>query len=174
MESGEGDEEMRGCARCGTLLRSQLPTENYSIDSSYVNSRAHLIKRTGERKRAQGQEEHVQKSTSTFKDLEGNSLKDSGHEESDQTDSEHDVQRGHYVDTAVNDVLNMTVPPNVCQLPDQGLSEEEEKRRINGEKRDNKPSESRLFVEHLAKLGPNRQQMGKQGDQDDPRQREGD
>ncbi|XP_045573945.1 protocadherin-19 isoform X6 [Salmo salar] len=77
-------------------------TENY-IDSSYVNSRAHLIK-----------------STSTFKDLEGNSLKDSGHEESDQTDSEHDVQRGHYIDTAVNDVLNMTVPPNVCQLPDQG------------------------------------------------------
>ncbi|XP_029516001.1 protocadherin-19-like isoform X7 [Oncorhynchus nerka] len=59
-------------------------------------------------------------STSTFKDLEGNSLKDSGHEESDQTDSEHDVQRGHYIDTAVNDVLNMTVPPNVCQLPDQG------------------------------------------------------
>ncbi|XP_031646165.1 protocadherin-19 isoform X6 [Oncorhynchus kisutch] len=59
-------------------------------------------------------------STSTFKDLEGNSLKDSGHEESDQTDSEHDVQRGHYIDTAVNDVLNMTIPPNVCQLPDQG------------------------------------------------------
>ncbi|XP_035805171.2 protocadherin-19 isoform X8 [Amphiprion ocellaris] len=81
-------------------------TENYSIDSSYVNSRAHLIK-----------------STSTFKDLEGNSLKDSGHEESDQTDSEHDVQRGHYVDTAVNDVLNMTVPPNICQLPDQDPSE---------------------------------------------------
>nr|XP_046262144.1 protocadherin-19 isoform X1 [Scatophagus argus] len=81
-------------------------TENYSIDSTYVNSRAHLIK-----------------STSTFKDLEGNSLKDSGHEESDQTDSEHDVQRGHYVDTAVNDVLNMTVPPNVCQLPDQDTSE---------------------------------------------------
>ncbi|XP_076594674.1 protocadherin-19 isoform X7 [Chaetodon auriga] len=81
-------------------------TENYSIDSSYVNSRAHLIK-----------------STSTFKDLEGNSLKDSGHEESDQTDSEHDVQRGHYVDTAVNDVLNMTVPPNVCQLPEQDPSE---------------------------------------------------
>ncbi|XP_041654169.1 protocadherin-19 isoform X4 [Cheilinus undulatus] len=81
-------------------------TENYSIDNSYVNSRAHLIK-----------------STSTFKDLEGNSLKDSGHEESDQTDSEHDVQRGHYVDTAVNDVLNMTVPPNVCQLPDQDPGE---------------------------------------------------
>lgn len=59
-------------------------------------------------------------STSTFKDLEGNSLKDSGHEESDQTDSEHDVQRGHYVDTAVNDMLNMTVPPNVCQLPERG------------------------------------------------------
>ncbi|XP_031646164.1 protocadherin-19 isoform X5 [Oncorhynchus kisutch] len=80
-------------------------TDNY-IDSSYVNSRAHLIK-----------------STSTFKDLEGNSLKDSGHEESDQTDSEHDVQRGHYIDTAVNDVLNMTIPPNVCQLPDQDSSE---------------------------------------------------
>uniref|UniRef100_A0A8C7MRT0 Protocadherin-19 n=1 Tax=Oncorhynchus kisutch TaxID=8019 RepID=A0A8C7MRT0_ONCKI len=62
-------------------------------------------------------------STSTFKDLEGNSLKDSGHEESDQTDSEHDVQRGHYIDTAVNDVLNMTIPPNVCQLPDQDSSE---------------------------------------------------
>ncbi|XP_072519696.1 protocadherin-19 isoform X4 [Salminus brasiliensis] len=81
-------------------------TENYSIDSSYVNSRAHLIK-----------------STSTFKDMEGNSLKDSGHEESDQTDSEHDVQRGHYADTAVNDVLNMTVPPSNCQLPDQDPTE---------------------------------------------------
>uniref|UniRef100_A0A672SXD4 Protocadherin-19 n=1 Tax=Sinocyclocheilus grahami TaxID=75366 RepID=A0A672SXD4_SINGR len=81
-------------------------TENYSIDSSYVNSRAHLIK-----------------STSTFKDMEGNSLKDSGHEESDQTDSEHDVQRGHYADTAVNDVLNMNVPPNNSQLPDQGKTE---------------------------------------------------
>ncbi|XP_030622040.1 protocadherin-19 isoform X2 [Chanos chanos] len=81
-------------------------TENYSIDSSYVNSRAHLIK-----------------STSTFKDMEGNSLKDSGHEESDQTDSEHDVQRGHYADTAVNDVLNMTVPPNNCQLPEQDTTE---------------------------------------------------
>ncbi|XP_016407965.1 protocadherin-19 isoform X1 [Sinocyclocheilus rhinocerous] len=81
-------------------------TENYSIDSSYVNSRAHLIK-----------------STSTFKDMEGNSLKDSGHEESDQTDSEHDVQRGHYADTAVNDVLNMNVPPNNSQLPDQDQSE---------------------------------------------------
>ncbi|XP_073676988.1 protocadherin-19 isoform X2 [Garra rufa] len=81
-------------------------TENYSIDSSYVNSRAHLIK-----------------STSTFKDMEGNSLKDSGHEESDQTDSEHDVQRGHYADTAVNDVLNMTAPPNNSQLADQDQSE---------------------------------------------------
>ncbi|KAK5618240.1 Protocadherin-19 [Crenichthys baileyi] len=111
IENGEGKEEKRGCARCSTLLRSSqlsvsLSTENYSIDSSYVNSRAHLIK-----------------STSTFKDLEGNSLKDSGHEESDQTDSEHDVQRGHYVDTAVNDMLNMTVPPNVCQLPDQDPGE---------------------------------------------------
>lgn len=55
--------------------------------------------------------------------MEGNSLKDSGHEESDQTDSEHDVQRGHYADTAVNDVLNMTVPPNNSQLPDQGKTE---------------------------------------------------
>uniref|UniRef100_A0A671MTR8 Protocadherin-19 n=1 Tax=Sinocyclocheilus anshuiensis TaxID=1608454 RepID=A0A671MTR8_9TELE len=61
--------------------------------------------------------------TSTFKDMEGNSLKDSGHEESDQTDSEHDVQRGHYADTAVNDVLNMNVPPNNSQLPDQDQSE---------------------------------------------------
>ncbi|KAM9470069.1 protocadherin-19 isoform 2-T2 [Clarias gariepinus] len=81
-------------------------TENFSSDSSYINSRAHLIK-----------------STSTFKDMEGNSLKDSGHEESDQTDSEHDVQRGHYADTAVNDVLSMTVPPNSCQLSDPDSSE---------------------------------------------------
>ncbi|XP_029113211.1 protocadherin-19 isoform X1 [Scleropages formosus] len=81
-------------------------TENYSMDSSYVNSRAHLIK-----------------STSTFKDMEGNSLKDSGHEESDQTDSEHDVQRGLYADTAVNDVLNMSAPPSGCQLPDQEPAE---------------------------------------------------
>lgn len=56
-----------------------------------------------------------------FKDMEGNSLKDSGHEESDQTDSEHDVQRGHYADTAVNDVLNMTVPPSSCHLSDSGM-----------------------------------------------------
>ncbi|KAJ8385724.1 hypothetical protein AAFF_G00183240 [Aldrovandia affinis] len=81
-------------------------TENYSMDSSYVNSRAHLIK-----------------STSTFKDLEGNSLKDSGHEESDQTDSEHDVQRALYADTAVNDALNASAQPNGGQLPDQDASE---------------------------------------------------
>ncbi|KAL4648329.1 protocadherin-19-like [Arapaima gigas] len=81
-------------------------TENYSIDSSYVNSRAHLIK-----------------STSTFKDMEGNSLKDSGHEESDQTDSEHDVQRALYPDTAVNDALNVGVPPGGCQRPEQEPAE---------------------------------------------------
>ncbi|CAM4615318.1 protocadherin-19 isoform X1 [Caretta caretta] len=77
-------------------------TENYSFDSNYVNSRAHLIK-----------------SSSTFKDLEGNSLKDSGHEESDQTDSEHDVQRGLYCDTAVNDVLNTSVTSMGSQMPEQ-------------------------------------------------------
>lgn len=59
-------------------------------------------------------------SSSTFKDLEGNSLKDSGHEESDQTDSEHDVQRGLYCDTAVNDVLNTSVPSMGSQGPEQG------------------------------------------------------
>ncbi|XP_029463296.1 protocadherin-19 isoform X1 [Rhinatrema bivittatum] len=81
-------------------------TENYSFDSNYVNSRAHLIK-----------------SSSTFKDLEGNSLKDSGHEESDQTDSEHDVQRGLYCDTAVNDVLNTSVTSMGSQVPEQDQNE---------------------------------------------------
>ncbi|KAM6143390.1 LOW QUALITY PROTEIN: protocadherin-19 [Erethizon dorsatum] len=81
-------------------------TENYSFDSNYVNSRAHLIK-----------------SSSTFKDLEGNSLKDSGHEESDQTDSEHDVQRSLYCDTAVNDVLNTSVTTMGSQMPDHDQNE---------------------------------------------------
>ncbi|KAK3564442.1 hypothetical protein QTP86_020379 [Hemibagrus guttatus] len=100
-------------------------TENYSIDSSYVNSRAHLIKR----RKQQGAMDLLSckdmagiPGTSTFKDMEGNSLKDSGHEESDQTDSEHDVQRGHYADTAVNDALNMTVTPSSCQLSDPGVT----------------------------------------------------
>ncbi|KAE8584390.1 hypothetical protein XENTR_v10020947 [Xenopus tropicalis] len=81
-------------------------TENYTFDTNYVNSRAHLIK-----------------SSSTFKDLEGNSLKDSGHEESDQTDSEHDVQRGLYCDTAVNDVLNTSANSMGNQLPEQDQNE---------------------------------------------------
>ncbi|KAM4020537.1 protocadherin-19 isoform 3-T3 [Anomaloglossus baeobatrachus] len=81
-------------------------TENYSFDTNYVNSRAHLIK-----------------SSSTFKDLEGNSLKDSGHEESDQTDSEHDVQRGLYCDTAVNDVLNTSANSVGTQQTEQDQSE---------------------------------------------------
>ncbi|XP_055249547.1 protocadherin-19 isoform X1 [Moschus berezovskii] len=81
-------------------------TENYSFDSNYVNSRAHLIK-----------------SSSTFKDLEGNSLKDSGHEESDQTDSEHDVQRSLYCDTAINDVLNTSVTSMGSQMPDHDQNE---------------------------------------------------
>ncbi|XP_022377370.1 protocadherin-19 isoform X1 [Enhydra lutris kenyoni] len=81
-------------------------TENYSFDSNYVNSRAHLIK-----------------SSSTFKDLEGNSLKDSGHEESDQTDSEHDVQRSLYCDTAVNDMLNTSVTSMGSQMPDHDQNE---------------------------------------------------
>lgn len=59
-------------------------------------------------------------SSSTFKDLEGNSLKDSGHEESDQTDSEHDAQRGLYCDTAVNDVLNTSITSMGSQMPEQG------------------------------------------------------
>ncbi|XP_018085371.1 protocadherin-19 isoform X4 [Xenopus laevis] len=79
--------------------------ENYTFDTNYVNSRAHLIK------------------SSTFKDLEGNSLKDSGHEESDQTDSEHDVQRGLYCDTAVNDVLNTSANSMGNQLPEQDQNE---------------------------------------------------
>uniref|UniRef100_A0A8C9ELC0 Protocadherin-19 n=1 Tax=Pavo cristatus TaxID=9049 RepID=A0A8C9ELC0_PAVCR len=65
----------------------------------------------------------VSPSSSTFKDLEGNSLKDSGHEESDQTDSEHDVQRGLYCDTAVNDVLNTSVPSMGSQGPEPDQSE---------------------------------------------------
>ncbi|XP_066437528.1 protocadherin-19 isoform X4 [Eleutherodactylus coqui] len=80
-------------------------TENYSFDTNYVNSRAHLIK------------------SSTFKDLEGNSLKDSGHEESDQTDSEHDVQRGLYCDTAVNDVLNTSANSVGTQPTEQDQNE---------------------------------------------------
>ena len=62
----------------------------------------------------------LQPSSSTFKDLEGNSLKDSGHEESDQTDSEHDVQRSLYCDTAVNDVLNTSVTSMGSQMLDHG------------------------------------------------------
>uniref|UniRef100_F7BPY1 Protocadherin-19 n=1 Tax=Monodelphis domestica TaxID=13616 RepID=F7BPY1_MONDO len=81
-------------------------TENYSFDANYVNNRAHLIK-----------------SSSTFKDLEGNSLKDSGHEESDQTDSEHDIQRGLYCDTAVNDVLHSSGASVGAQLPDHDQNE---------------------------------------------------
>ncbi|XP_040180968.1 protocadherin-19 isoform X4 [Rana temporaria] len=81
-------------------------TENYTFDTNYVNSRAHLIK-----------------SSSTFKDLEGNSLKDSGHEESDQTDSEHDVQRGLYCDTAVNDVLNTSANSVGTQPTEQDQNE---------------------------------------------------
>ncbi|XP_040180966.1 protocadherin-19 isoform X2 [Rana temporaria] len=80
-------------------------TENYTFDTNYVNSRAHLIK------------------SSTFKDLEGNSLKDSGHEESDQTDSEHDVQRGLYCDTAVNDVLNTSANSVGTQPTEQDQNE---------------------------------------------------
>ncbi|XP_048400680.2 protocadherin-19 isoform X2 [Stegostoma tigrinum] len=80
-------------------------SENYSIESSYVNSRQHLIK------------------SSTFKDLERNSLKDSGHEESDQTDSEHDTHRGLYCDTAINEVLNTTHNSTGSQVPDQDQNE---------------------------------------------------
>ncbi|XP_068106089.1 protocadherin-19 isoform X4 [Hyperolius riggenbachi] len=61
--------------------------------------------------------------SSTFKDLEGNSLKDSGHEESDQTDSEHDVQRGLYCDTAVNDVLNTSANSVGTQPAEQDQNE---------------------------------------------------
>ncbi|XP_062916693.1 protocadherin-19 isoform X1 [Mobula hypostoma] len=81
-------------------------SENYSIESSYVNSRQHLIK-----------------SSSTFKDLERNSLKDSGHEESDQTDSEHDAHRGLCCDTAINEVLNTTLNSTGSQVPEQDQNE---------------------------------------------------
>ncbi|KAM8752388.1 protocadherin-19 isoform 3-T3 [Rhynchonycteris naso] len=57
-------------------------------------------------------------SNSTFKDIEGNSQRDSGHEESDQTDSEHDIQRSLYCETAIDDVLNSSVISMGSQMPD--------------------------------------------------------
>ncbi|XP_066212658.1 protocadherin-19 [Saccopteryx leptura] len=57
-------------------------------------------------------------SNSTFKDIEANSQRDSGHEGSDQTDSEHDIQRGLYCETAIDDVLNTSVISMGSQMPD--------------------------------------------------------
>ncbi|KAM8752386.1 protocadherin-19 isoform 1-T1 [Rhynchonycteris naso] len=75
--------------------------ESFSFDSSYMSRRAHLMR-----------------SNSTFKDIEGNSQRDSGHEESDQTDSEHDIQRSLYCETAIDDVLNSSVISMGSQMPD--------------------------------------------------------
>ncbi|XP_066105369.1 protocadherin-19 isoform X1 [Saccopteryx bilineata] len=57
-------------------------------------------------------------SNSTFKDIEANSQRDSGHEGSDQADSEHDIQRGLYCETAIDDVLNTSVISMGSQMPD--------------------------------------------------------
>ncbi|XP_066105372.1 protocadherin-19 isoform X2 [Saccopteryx bilineata] len=75
--------------------------ESFSFESSYMSRRAYLMR-----------------SNSTFKDIEANSQRDSGHEGSDQADSEHDIQRGLYCETAIDDVLNTSVISMGSQMPD--------------------------------------------------------
>lgn len=68
---------------------SVIQTENFSSESNYAGSRQTFVQ------------------SSTFKDAERASLRDSGHGDSDQADSDQDTNKGSHCDTSAREALKM-------------------------------------------------------------------
>uniref|UniRef100_A0AAV2JZU2 Cadherin domain-containing protein n=1 Tax=Knipowitschia caucasica TaxID=637954 RepID=A0AAV2JZU2_KNICA len=71
---------------------SVIQTENFPSESNYAGSRQPFVQ------------------SSTFKDAERASLRDSGHGDSDQADSDQDTNKGSQCDTSAREALKMKAP----------------------------------------------------------------
>ncbi|XP_041440275.1 protocadherin-17 isoform X1 [Xenopus laevis] len=81
---------------------SIIQTDNFSTEPNYMGSRQQFVQ-----------------SSSTFKDPERASLRDSGHGDSDQADSDQDTNKGSCCDMSVREALKMKTTTTKCQPMDQ-------------------------------------------------------
>ncbi|XP_073470338.1 protocadherin-17 isoform X7 [Aquarana catesbeiana] len=77
-------------------------TDNFPAESNYMGSRQQFVQ-----------------SSSTFKDPERASLRDSGHGDSDQADSDQDTNKGSCCDMSVREALKMKTTTAKCQPLEQ-------------------------------------------------------
>ncbi|XP_077339276.1 protocadherin-17 isoform X5 [Lithobates pipiens] len=81
-------------------------TDNFPAESNYMGSRQQFVQ-----------------SSSTFKDPERASLRDSGHGDSDQADSDQDTNKGSCCDMSVREALKMKTTTAKCQPLEQEQEE---------------------------------------------------
>ncbi|KFV59561.1 Protocadherin-17, partial [Tyto alba] len=84
---------------------SIIQTDNFPAEPNYMGSRQQFVQ-----------------SSSTFKDPERASLRDSGHGDSDQADSDQDTNKGSCCDMSVREALKMKTTSTKSQPLEQGLS----------------------------------------------------
>ncbi|KAM7380477.1 hypothetical protein PAMP_003770 [Pampus punctatissimus] len=82
---------------------SVIQTENFPSEPNYAGSRQPFVQ------------------SSTFKDAERASLRDSGHGDSDQADSDQDTNKGSHCDTSAREALKMKATAVNGQPFEQGL-----------------------------------------------------
>ncbi|XP_053930608.1 protocadherin-17 isoform X4 [Cuculus canorus] len=83
---------------------SIIQTDNFPAEPNYMGSRQQFVQ-----------------SSSTFKDPERASLRDSGHGDSDQADSDQDTNKGSCCDMSVREALKMKTTSTKSQPIEQGL-----------------------------------------------------
>uniref|UniRef100_A0A8C5N170 Protocadherin beta-1 n=1 Tax=Leptobrachium leishanense TaxID=445787 RepID=A0A8C5N170_9ANUR len=81
---------------------SIIQTDNFPTEPNYMGSRQQFVQ-----------------SSSTFKDPERASLRDSGHGDSDQADSDQDTNKGSCCDMSVREALKMKTTTVKCQSLEQ-------------------------------------------------------
>uniref|UniRef100_A0ACB8FJY5 Protocadherin-17 n=1 Tax=Sphaerodactylus townsendi TaxID=933632 RepID=A0ACB8FJY5_9SAUR len=79
-------------------------TDNFPAEPNYMGSRQQFVQ-----------------SSSTFKDPERASLRDSGHGDSDQADSDQDTNKGSCCDMSVREALKMKTTSTKSQPLEQGM-----------------------------------------------------
>ncbi|XP_041440278.1 protocadherin-17 isoform X4 [Xenopus laevis] len=94
-------EPVRNTTENNSSWTSISQTDNFSTEPNYMGSRQQFVQ------------------SSTFKDPERASLRDSGHGDSDQADSDQDTNKGSCCDMSVREALKMKTTTTKCQPMDQ-------------------------------------------------------
>ncbi|KAA0707582.1 Protocadherin-17 Protocadherin-68 [Triplophysa tibetana] len=91
------------CSAAVTFKRFPSNTDNFPAESNYMGNRQQFVQ-----------------SSSTFKDPERASLRDSGHGDSDQADSDQDTNKGSCCDMSAKEALKMKASGLKPQPLEQG------------------------------------------------------